>query len=713
MSALLTDSASRFIDAMAAYLLEPSEIISDGKVHRFATSEDKGQSKTGWYVFYDDGSIAAGAYGDWRTGLSEKWSSKRKEQVSPSEWQKHIELMQQAKAQAEAERIRAQDKAASLCADLWDNASPAPADNPYCQRKGINPYGVRELSDKRTLLVPMRDESGNLTSLQFIEPDGTKRFKADGKIKGSYHSIGGKPVHTLLICEGYATGASLHQATGYPVAVAFHAGNMEAVAIALRAKLGAAIKIIICADNDRKTESKTGVNTGLVAATKAAGAVSGLIAIPHFQNDDIQLTDFNDLHHSEGLQAVKAIMDKANIAAPTPQKTNSQDRAVNIRSGADITPVPITWLWSGWLPAGKLTILAGTAGTGKTTLALGLAATLSTAGKWPDGSHCLKRGNVLIWSSEDVAEDTLLPRLIASGADIKRCHFIEGITHHGENVPFDPSQDMPDLHRAVEKIGGISLLIIDPIVSAVSGDMHKANDVRRSLQAIVDFAEAHLCAVIGITHFAKGGVGKAPQDRVIGSQAFGALARMVLVAAKDEEGERRVLARAKSNIAPDDGGVAYNLNVTTIEGNIETTYATWDGAIEGTAREILGDVEQDGNEDGSERKDAEQFLKDLLADGDKPTKVIKAESSDAGHAWRTIERAKRSLSVEAYREGGQGKGKGNWFWSMPKVINTAKNHLDRQDRQGKNVAVLTDFGGLNEFNPDSDANQQDHMEIEL
>jgi putative DNA primase/helicase len=98
--------------------------------------------------------------------------------------------------------------------------------------------------------------------LQFIEPDGTKRFKADGKIKGSYHSFGGKPVHTLLICEGYATGASLHQATGYPVAVAFNAGNMEAVAVALRAKLGAAIKIIICADNDKKTESKTGINTG-------------------------------------------------------------------------------------------------------------------------------------------------------------------------------------------------------------------------------------------------------------------------------------------------------------------------------------------------------------------------------------------------------------------------------------------------------------------
>ena len=441
--------------------------------------------------------------------------------------------------------------------------------------------------------------------------------------------------------------------------------------------------------------------------------VSGLIAIPHFQNDDIQLTDFNDLHQSEGLQAVKAIIDKANIAAPTSQKTNSQDRAVNIRSGADITPVPITWLWSGWLPAGKLTILAGTAGTGKTTLALGLAATLSTAGKWPDGSHCLKRGNVLIWSSEDVAEDTLLPRLIASGADIKRCHFIEGITHHGENVPFDPSQDMPDLHRAVEKIGGISLLIIDPIVSAVSGDMHKANDVRRSLQAIVDFAEAHLCAVIGITHFAKGGVGKAPQDRVIGSQAFGALARMVLVAAKDEEGERRVLARAKSNIAPDDGGVAYNLNVTTIEGNIETTYATWDGAIEGTAREILGDVEQDGNEDGSERKDAEQFLADLLKEGGLPVRQIKTDADGAGYSWSTIRRAQKSLGIEAIKE--KGAKNGGWRWLLPngKLRRCSNNVEDAQGAQEKNVSILSTFTKNEHLQANNIASDVSFVEIEL
>ncbi|WP_229490389.1 AAA family ATPase [Pseudoduganella namucuonensis] len=342
-------------------------------------------------------------------------------------------------------------------------------------------------------------------------------------------------------------------------------------------------------------------------------------------------------------------------------------RVVKIRCGADIRPLPITWLWPGWVPAGKLTILAGAAGTGKTTLALALAAVITAGGRWPDGSACEGRGNVLIWSSEDVADDTLVPRLIAAGADLGRCHFIEGIAQDGESVPFDPSQDIPDLHRVAEGMGGISLLLIDPIVSAVAGDMHRANDVRRSLQAVVDFADAHGCAVIGITHFAKGGAGKAPQDRVIGSQAFGALARMVLVTAKEEGSNRRVMARAKSNIAPDDGGIAYSLQLVAIAGGIETTRAEWDGVIEGTAREILGDVEHDDSEeDGGARDDLERMLIDTLTDagGRMTAKQLQGEVRDAGHSWDAAKRLKKSLGIEAVKLSMGGA----WAWCLPSAI---------------------------------------------
>ena len=380
-----------------------------------------------------------------------------------------------------------------------------------------------------------------------------------------------------------------------------------------------------------------------------------------------QLGGFTLSKEDEAARAARIQLAQAGESArPFDRSMQRGERVVKIRCGADIKPLPITWLWPGWVPAGKLTILAGAAGTGKTTLALALAAVLTAGGRWPDGSECKQLGNVLIWSSEDVADDTLVPRLIASGADLARCHFIEGIAQDGESVPFDPSQDIADLRRAVDAIGGVSLLLIDPIVSAVAGDMHRANDVRRSLQAVVDFADAHGCAVIGITHFAKGGAGKAPQDRVIGSQAFGALARMVLVTAKEEGSNRRVMARAKSNIAPDDGGVAYSLELATIAGGIEATHAVWAGAIEGTAREILGEVEHDEDgDDGSARQDLERMLVDTLRDagGKMATKALQAEVRDAGHSWDAAKRLKKSLGIEAKK---LSMG-GSWIWCLPEA----------------------------------------------
>lgn len=374
----------------------------------------------------------------------------------------------------------------------------------------------------------------------------------------------------------------------------------------------------------------------------------------------------------------------------------TEPRIVRIRCGADITPQAITWLWPGWLPAGKLTILAGTAGTGKTTLALALAAVITAGGRWPDGTVSKGKGNVLIWSSEDVADDTLVPRLIASGADLSRCHFIEGISQGGESMPFDPSQDIVELHRAADEMGGVSLLLIDPIVSAVSGDMHRANDVRRSLQAVVDFASAYDCAVIGITHFSKGGAGKSPQERVIGSQAFGALARMVLVAAKEENSTRRVLARAKSNIAPDDGGVAYALELVTLDSGIETTKAVWDGVIEGTAREILGDVEIDEEQDGDSKDELKRMLVDILraAGGKMPVKGLMSEVKDSGHSWDTAKRLKKSLGIVSEKADMNGP----WYWRLPRQHEErAKNEEESTEKSARSSGISAPFDDLGEF----------------
>jgi len=661
---------AQFGAALASFGLNPPEIVADGTRRRFDADDDKKGKKSAWYVLHADG-VPAGAFGNWKTGLSEKWCGKSDQAMTPVERADYLAKIAKARQDAEFTRLQLEQEAAAECARIFASALDATDDNPYCVRKGIKPYGLKEFKDKRTLLVPLRDAQGTLCSLQFIYADGTKRFKSNGRVQGAYYSFGGKPVDTVLVCEGFATGASLFAALGHPVAVAFNAGNLEAVALALRGKLPG-VQIIVCADNDRFNAVG---NVGVERATAAARAVGGWLAVPEFDSDEGSPTDFNDLAQRQGADALVAALSKAvyfdaPAAKPaSPPKPSSErpaapvpSRVVKIRCGADIKPQAITWLWPGWLPAGKLTILAGAAGTGKTTLALALASVITAGGRWPDGTVSKSKGNVLIWSSEDVADDTLVPRLIAAGADLTRCHFIEGIAQNGESVPFDPSQDIIELHRAAQAMGGVSLLLIDPIVSAVAGDMHKANDVRRSLQAVVDFADAHDCAVIGITHFAKAGADRDPQDRVIGSQAFGALARMVLVTAKEKDSTRRVLARAKSNIAKDNGGVAYMIEPMTIDGGIETTCAMWGDVIEGTAREILGEVEIDDSDDVSARDELKQMLADLLKDagGSMPVKKLQAEVRDAGHSWDIAKRLKKELGVESAK---MSMG-GAWVWRL-------------------------------------------------
>lgn len=179
-----------------------------------------------------------------------------------------------------------------------------------------------------------------------------------------------------------------------------------------------------------------------------------------------------------------------------------------------------------------------------------------------------------------------MPRLIAAGADLDRVHFVGNVRdENGEIQPFDLSRDVPLLAEQLASMEGVRLLVVDPIVSAVSGDAHRANDVRRNLQALVDMAASHQCGVLGITHFSKGTKGSSPAERVIGSQAFVALARMLLVAGKDEAAERRILARAKSKIAPDDGGVSYALEMADAKG-IQASRVVWGDMVEGSAREI-------------------------------------------------------------------------------------------------------------------------------
>lgn len=341
-------------------------------------------------------------------------------------------------------------------------------------------------------------------------------------------------------------------------------------------------------------------------------------------------------------------------------------RADSIQASS-IKPLAIRWLWQHWIALGKLTLLAGAGGAGKTTATISFAATITCGGRWPDGEIFNERRSVIIWSSEDDPADTIVPRLMAAGADLNKVYILQGrINGLGESMPFDPAKDIDLLAAELDRIGDVGMIMIDPIVSAVAGDMHRANDVRRALQSLVDLAEQYSCAVLGITHFSKGSAGNSPSERVLGSQAFGALARTVLVAAKEEDSDLRVLARAKSNIATDSGGCSYVIEQCTVGDGIQTTRVLWGDKIEGSAREILANVERIEGDEETDNDDPAEVLHRILSHGKLTAKEATKAMADNGYSAKQTRTARGKIGVVINRDGFGKDSK--VYWSLPSYM---------------------------------------------
>lgn len=304
----IIDAFARAISATG--MVPPVDLVPDGRLHRFnPDGRGKDRSGTAWYVLHAD-NVPAGIFGDWRhPDAKQTWCSKANNDMTPQEQTTLRETIRAMNAARHADMVARQEQAAGLALQRWQAAAPAPVDHAYLVRKGVGAYGIR--AEGHALLVPMRCTAGKLHSLQIILPDGVKRYATGGKKQGCYHAIG-KPDGVLIVCEGYATGASIHAATGQAVAVAFDVGNLLPVAKALQAKYPG-LALVIAADDDWQTEG----NPGLTQAKAAALAVGGQVVKPRFPaGRPPKATDFNDLHQLAGLDAVRAYF--ANILEDTP-----------------------------------------------------------------------------------------------------------------------------------------------------------------------------------------------------------------------------------------------------------------------------------------------------------------------------------------------------------------------------------------------------------
>lgn len=290
------DATSALMDAMRNAGLATTEldrVIPNAGICRFHVDGDRTGSRNGWCVLFSDECGAAGAFGSWRLGITGTWHESGT-YVRAANRERVRVAIAEAKRNREAADRAASEAAAGRASAIWNGAHAADPKHPYLARKLVLPHGIRQTSQPppgfrllrgTTLLIPAVDAFGRIWTLEGIDVFGTKQFMPGGSKAGHFYAIGTNiAFSTILIAEGFATGASLHEATGYPTVIAFDCGNLERVARAVR-ETNRSARIVICADNDSGVDG----NPGMTHALAAARAIEGELAVP-----PEPFKDFND-----------------------------------------------------------------------------------------------------------------------------------------------------------------------------------------------------------------------------------------------------------------------------------------------------------------------------------------------------------------------------------------------------------------------------------
>lgn len=343
------------------------EIVADGTLHRYKTEGD--HQENCWYVLFPDEPIN-GSYGCWKRQIKADWHL-RNGDVKVLTKEENAELRRRWR---EAEALRAAEEAnrhERVSAAVTARSARLPRavySHDYLRAKGVTTYGNLLEDEDGKLFLPLQDVYGKVWSCQRIYADGTKRYAAGGRITGCFYWLADRTDGPLILCEGYSTGASIHQATGWAVACAMDSGNLLPVAKVLR-ETYADRSLLIAADND-KWDKKTGelrkdaegntLNPGLDSAMAAAKAIKAVLVVPEFPDTDRVSTDFNDLAMTAGIEQVLKLFEQA---VPCP---------LSILSFDQISVIPVSesdrLLGDNMLNRGGNMTILGQGGVGKSRL---------------------------------------------------------------------------------------------------------------------------------------------------------------------------------------------------------------------------------------------------------------------------------------------------------------------------------------------------------
>ena len=497
--------------AFAGY--EIPGIIPDGKLHRFALPGEARGRKSGWYVLHVDG-VAAGVAGDWRTGEKVVWMSREKNRLTPGERYKVEQFVREQKEQREREQERVWAQAREQARKVWERARPARG-HAYLEGKGVRAVEGLRADGQGHLLVPLVDGQNRIQTLQTITGTGQKRYFPGGKKQGAWFPISGADSAILYICEGLATGLSIHGALDAPVWVAFDTANLLPVARAAR-EAWPDRQIVLCADNDRFTEG----NPGMTKARAAAQAVGAKVVWPEFGEGPDRGTDFNDLAAQAGPQAVRR-----RILGQHRPRIDLGAWGLENFAGA---PPERQWLVQGVIPADAVTVLAAQGDAGKGMLSLDLALKVAArhqATPWEPRPYALggwvnAHGTAVILTAEDDQGEMhrRLDAMDPDGALRAACGsrlIIVPLPNAGGPACFvSANREGPlatplyqEVRDQLEALPDLALVVLDPLASFVGADINADPAVGQFTQGLLGSLATQTGAAILIVHH----LGKTPK----------------------------------------------------------------------------------------------------------------------------------------------------------------------------------------------------------